>query len=101
MKIQPTMKIIYLIILFLLTIIIWEQLYSAQFLEYDNNYSSLIFSFIISVLASIGLIVLWFKARAFIKQNSLVTVLFLLANSPITIAVVFYFYHAIFGHLKT
>jgi hypothetical protein len=100
MKTRITTKIIYLAILFLLTIVIWKQLYSAQFLEYDDNYGSLIFAFLVSVFTTIGLTILWFKARPFIKQNSLATLLFLLASSPITICVVFYFYHDLFGQLK-
>lgn len=100
MTTQPTKKFIYLATLILLTTIIWRQLYSAQFLEYDENYGVLISTFLLSVLATIILTILWFKARTFIKQNSLPTILFLLANSPLTIAFVFYFYHDIFGQLK-
>jgi hypothetical protein len=100
MTIRPTLKIIYLTTLFLLTLFIWRQLYSAQFLEYDDNYGVLISTFLLSVLATIILTILWFKARTFIKQNSLPTILFLLANSPLTIALVFCFYHDLFGQLK-
>ena len=97
---QPTIKIIYLTTLFLLTVFNWHQLYSAQFLEYDDNYGVLISIFLLSVLTTTILTILWFKARTFVKQNFLPTILFLLVNSPLTIALVFYFYHDIFGPLK-
>ena len=97
---QPIIKIIYLTTLILLTVFIWRQLYSAQFLEYDDNYGVLISTFLLSVFSTIILTILWFKARTFIKQNSLATALFILASSPLTIALVFYFYHDLFGQLK-
>lgn len=84
----------------MLTVFIWWQLYSAQFLAYDDNYGVLISAFFVSVLATIILAILWFKARAFIKQNALPTMLFLLLSSPITVALVFYFYNYLFGQLK-
>jgi hypothetical protein len=100
MKPRLIIRIIYLTILLLLTIYIWQLLYSAQFLPYDENYGVLIYVFIISVLVTVILTILWFKARSFIKQNSIETILFLLVNSPLTIALVFYFYIEIFGQLK-
>lgn len=100
MRPKSYIKTIYLSSLFLVTIVIWWQLYSAQFLAYDDNYGVLISAFLFSVLATIVLSVLWFKARAFIKQNALPTMLFLLLNSPVTVVLVFYFYNNLFGQLK-
>ena len=101
MTTRPTIKIIYLTTLFLLTVFTWRQLYSAQFLEYDdNNYGVLISTFLLSVLSATILTILWFKARPFIKKNSTATIIFLLASSPLTVALVFYFYNDLFGHLK-
>lgn len=100
MNTRPAIKIIYLTTLFLLTVFTWRQLYSAQFLEYDDNYGVLISTFLLSLLVTIVLTILWFKSRTFIKQNSIPTILFLLVNSPLTIALVFYFYHDLFGQLK-
>ncbi|MES2726912.1 MAG: hypothetical protein V4643_07405 [Bacteroidota bacterium] len=97
---RPYLKTIYLTTLLLLTVFIWWQLYSAQFLAYDNNYGVLISAFLVSVLATIILAILWFKARPLIKRNVLPTILFLLASSPITVALVFYFYNNLFGQLK-
>lgn len=100
MKKQPNLKIIYWTTLLLLTVSIWQQLYSAQFLAYDDNYAVLGSAFLLSVLATLLLTILWFKASAFIKQNSLPTILFVLASSPLTVALVFYFYQELFGQLK-
>jgi len=97
---QQTIKIIYVTALFLLAIFIWQQLYSAQFLEYDDNYGVLISTFFLSVLATIVLTIIWFKARYLIEQNFIPTIVFLLAGSPLTVALVFYFYHNLFGQLK-
>lgn len=99
-KTKLTLRIIYISILFLLTIFIWRQLYTAQLLEYDKNYGVLIETFLISVLAFSILILLWFKARTFVVQNSFTTILFLFMSSPFTLIFVFYFYHEIFGKLK-
>jgi len=100
MKTQTTLKIIYVTILFLLTVFIWKQLYSAQFLEYDKNYGSLISIFILSIVASIFLVIMWFKTRNFIEDNSFATILFVVMTSPVTLMFIFYFYHDIFGKLK-
>lgn len=100
MKTQTIIKIIYVTTLFLLTVFIWLQMYSAQFLAYDENYGVLITSFSLSVLASLVLTILWFKARTFIEQNSFATILFLFMSSPFALIFVFYFYHDIFGKLK-
>ena len=93
-------KYIYLVLLFLLTIGIWWNLYSSQFLEYDENWGVIITVFLLSIVATLVLIAIWFKARVFIKQNSLVTIVFLILNSPLTIGVIIYNYQDIFGHLK-
>ncbi len=100
MNTQTILKIIYVTTLFLLTVFIWHQLYSAQLLEYDENYGVLISTFLLSVLATLFLTILWFKARTFIEQNSFVTILFLFMSSPLILLFIFYFYHEIFGKLK-
>ena len=100
MKTQTILKIIYVTTLFLVTVFIWQQLYSAQLLEYDENYGVLISTFLLSALATLILIILWFKARTFIEQNSFATILFLFMSSPLTLIFIFYFYHEIFGKLK-
>lgn len=100
MSTAKTIKIIYSATLFLLAVFIWRLLYSAQFLEYDENYGVLIAAFLLSLLATTFPAILWFKARSFIWQNSVATILFLLAASPLTVALVFYFYNHLFQHLK-
>ncbi|MES2654433.1 MAG: hypothetical protein V4620_02535 [Bacteroidota bacterium] len=100
MNLLPYSKTIYLTTLFLVTAFIWWQLYSAQFLFYDENYRVLISAFFWSVLATIILVILWFNTRALIKQNALAAVLFLLLNSPVTVLLALFYYNDLFGPLK-
>lgn len=100
MKTQKILKVVYVSILFLVSVFIWEQMYSAQFLEYDKNYGVLLSVFLLSVVAFVILTIMWFKVRTFIEQNSFVTILFVVMTSPLTLLFIIYFYQDIFGKLK-
>ena len=100
MKTQKILKVAYTSVLFVITVFIWEQMYSAQFLEYDKNYGILLSVFLLSIVAFVILTIMWFKARIFIEQNSFATILFVVMTSPLTLLFVFYFYQDIFGKLK-
>lgn len=100
MKTQKILKVVYVSILFLVTVFIWEQMYSTQFLEYDKNYGVLLSVFLLSIVAFVILTIMWFKVRAFIEQNSFVTILFVVMTSPLTLLFIIYFYQDIFGKLK-
>lgn len=89
--------IIYSIFLLLVTIIIWRLIYFAQFLEYDNNYASLLLAFFISLVSFAILIVLWFKWKHIIKTCNWQTIIFLIVSSPVTVALVSINYSVIFG----
>jgi len=88
---------LYSIFLGSLTVIIWTMLFTAQFLEYDDNYANILSAFSLSVVATIFLLVVWFKARDVLKRNKWQTIFFLLMSSPITIAFVSINYPLIFG----
>lgn len=92
-------NIIYCTTLFLFTFFIWRLLYSDQYLDYDINYGAIILAFLLSILSTIILTIIWFKARHLIKLNSLITILFLLTSSPLTVGTVIYFYQSLFGRL--
>jgi O-antigen ligase len=100
MRKQVTMKYIYSIILLLILFFTWRLLYNAQTLEYDDNYASIILAFLISLCAFIPLIFLWFKKREFIKQNIVLTIIYLIFNSPFSIAFAIIYYGSLFGPLK-
>lgn len=56
---KKTIKIIYSIILFLVTLMIWDEIYEAQFLAYDENWGNLIAAFLISFCSIFVLIFIW------------------------------------------
>lgn len=78
------------------TIYIWRGLYNAQRFEYDDNFGIIIHCFLISLLTLIGLIIIWFVKRQWIKENILITVAWFLTASPITIFMVVTNYEAVF-----
>lgn len=76
---------------------IWTQVYTAQFLEYDQNYANLLSAFSLSIIALMALIVLGFRKKTFIKSHMWQTILYLILASPFTIAFVIINYSVIFG----
>jgi len=94
------MKYIYSIILLMILFFTWNLLYTAHTLEYDDNIASILLAFLISLFAFIPLIYLWFKRRKFIKQNLIATSIYLVLNSPFSIALAIIYYSSLFGPLK-
>src|SRR6185436_10750087 len=85
----------------IITFWIWQKLYNAQFLQYDNNYGELIVAFLISIVSNLLIISTWFWEREILKKNQIPFLLFFITSSPITIAIVIFNYTSIFGaHLK-
>jgi hypothetical protein len=85
------------IFLTLQTAYCWKCFYDAQFLEYDDNYGSLIRAFVISLLALLILIFVWLKRRHWIENSKLVAIVWLFLGSPATLAVAAIYYQEIFG----
>ena len=82
-------------------IAIWHGLYSAQFLEYDDNWGSLITIFLLSLAVVVVLIVIAVKWRYIIKLCFWQTALYLLIASPATVVFVAFNYPTIFHtHLQ-
>jgi hypothetical protein len=90
-------RAIYILALLLLTIFIWGQIYSAQFLPYDENFGRLIVTFFISVALLVTGIVLLILRIEVVRRNLLLTILFLVINSPVTVVWIVLEYEAIFG----
>lgn len=88
---------VYMVMLFLATTFIWWQIYTVQFLPYDENYGAMIAAVIVSVGSTIIIQILWMKFRSFIKRNALITIVFLVINSPVTIVPVLLNYKTLFG----
>lgn len=80
-----------------MTLIIWNLLYRAQYLEYDTNYANLLAAFFLSVFTTMVLLFLWFKWRPIITNCKWQTVLFLIISSPVIVAFVSINYPTIFG----
>jgi hypothetical protein len=88
--------VIYILILLLLTVLIWVVLYRAQFLEYDLNFGQLMMAFLISGgLCILGIVLLLRKIKI-VRANLVITLVFLLVNSPPVIIVVAMNYEEIF-----
>lgn len=88
--------------LIIVTSVIWGQMYYAQFLPYDENYGMLVNAFVISVVVFCTGVILLFRKTKLIRQHLPATIVFLVINSPVTVAAVIFNYRSIFGtHLAT
>lgn len=97
MQERKAIKILYSILLFFITLIIWVEIYQAQFLNYDENWGNLITAFLISIGTFFGLIFMWLNWRKIILACKWQTLLFLLLSSPITIVIIVFNYKKFFG----
>lgn len=97
MKKNQILKIIYLTVLILITGFIWNEMYRAQFLDYDENWGALIQVFLISVCSFFGILFIWVNWKEFIRENKWPTLLFLIGSSPISVILVAFNYAAVFG----
>jgi hypothetical protein len=87
----------YILTLVLLTAFIWVQVYHAGLLPYDENFGLLIMIFLFSMALLVTGIILLIRKTKLIRQNLILTVLFLIVNSPLTIFMVVMEYEFIFG----
>jgi hypothetical protein len=91
-------RIIYSVALIVSSIFIWQQMYLAQFEEYDDNYGRLIMAFLWSLIMFLMLIILAFRKKQLFNTSLLaLSFFYCLANSPITIFIVMMNYKLIFG----
>jgi hypothetical protein len=90
-------KLIYFFILTCFTATIWIQIYSAQFLNYDDNWGQLLIAFLISFMVTTVALIFWFKKNEMIRENKSATILFLVLNNPMTVVLVIFNYTEIFG----
>lgn len=78
-------------------VLIWMLLKNAGELPYDDNYGVLFLALIASLLACILILFYFFKARKTLFRNRIITLLFLLSSSPISLFYVCTQYKEIFG----
>lgn len=78
-------------------VLIWMLLKNAGELPYDENYGLLFLALIASLLACILILFYFFKAQKALFKNRIITLLFLLSSSPISIFYVCTQYKEIFG----
>ncbi|MCO4293173.1 hypothetical protein NF867_09880 [Solitalea sp. MAHUQ-68] len=91
------LSLIFYFSLLILTIFIWRLIYSARFLDYDDNYGQLIFAFTVSTVSIIAISVLWFRNKSFIKKSIWATMLYFLTSSPLTVGLAIIYYSDLFG----
>jgi len=93
---------VYVLTLIILTAVIWRQIFYAQFLPYDENFANLVSAFLISVVVFCTGVILLLRKTKLIRQHLPATIVFLVINSPVTVAAVILNYRSIFGtHLAT
>jgi hypothetical protein len=99
MKLTKDAKIkgIYTTLIILIIANTWKLIYTAQFLEYDDNWGNITVAFVISLWTTLILTILWFKFRYIIKMCKWQTLLFLMLASPVTLVLVVKYYHELFG----
>ena len=90
-------KNVYKVSIVMIILITWLLMYTAHISEYDVNYGYFIYSMLISTLTIMGIVVLWFKRRIIIKENSLVTICFLTTASPVSILIFIELYQTLIG----
>jgi hypothetical protein len=85
------------LMMFILSAFIWYNVYMAKISEYDENYGYIIWALVMSTLATISFAIFSFKRRTFFLNHKVLSILFFVLNSPITIFVVVYIYSILFG----
>jgi len=78
-------------------ITIWILMVKAKYAEYDSNYGYAIYALLVSLGITFGILVLWFKIRQLLENNSAVTIFFLLTSSPLSIYFFIYLYGGVVG----
>lgn len=93
-------QITYTSILVSLAVFIWSNIYHAQFMPYDENYGALIGAFLASLVASLAILLLWWRGSRILEECRIITILFLVTSSAVTVGVVIFNYNSLFGHLQ-
>jgi magnesium-transporting ATPase (P-type) len=88
---------IYQIGLIVFFIFEWGLMYQAKHEEYDANYGLAIYAFLLSLIAIVLLLAVWFLRRDVIKSNRLLTVIYLITSSPLSIFLFVEFYGRFIG----
>lgn len=76
---------------------IWYYVWLAHTLEYDENFGAIIFAMIFSMVLTLSVALMWFWKKALIIQNKIMSLLFLITASPITILGFIYVYERVSG----
>jgi len=76
---------------------VWYFMYLAKQEEYDVNFGLAINAFLISLFSTIVICILWFKKRGVVKENKVLTVLYLVTSSPFSLFLFIEFYGRFIG----
>jgi hypothetical protein len=78
-------------------LIIWYYTLVAHTSEYDDNYGSVIFALTISTIMILTMIILWLVRREIIAGCKIISLLFIITSSPISIIVSIALYQFFIG----
>lgn len=88
---------IYRIALLAGALVIWYYVWLAHVLEYDENFGAIIFAMIFSMVLTLLVTLMWFWKKRLIVQNKIMSLLFMITASPITILGFIYVYERVAG----
>jgi hypothetical protein len=88
---------IYRIFLVVGLVAIWALMLIAKYEEYDVNYGLAINAFLISLAITLIIIILWFRRKLIIKRSSVLTMIFLITSSPLSLFVFIELYGKFIG----
>lgn len=91
------MRKIYNIILCLSSIIIWILMLMSHRVEYDLNYELAIYAFLLSLVSTVMIVILWFMKKRIIKESFKITIAYLIFSSPISIFLFIELYGKLIG----
>jgi hypothetical protein len=79
-------------------IIIYIQIVLAKNSPYDVNYGLIIDSLVLSIIVSIGIVLLYIFYRNLVLTNKTITIIYFVFGSPISIFGVIYLYYLLVGN---
>jgi hypothetical protein len=76
---------------------VWAPLVLAKFAEYDLNYGFLMIALLISALAVLVILLVWFVRRSIVRDYMFSTGAFLATSSPVSICSFIWLYEEFVG----
>jgi hypothetical protein len=87
----------YRILLCTTAIVTWILLWISGITQYDTNYVFFLIAVLISGLGTISVGVMFLAERAIVMDNRLLSFVFILSSSPLSLIIFVFFYSEVFG----